>query len=56
MTNRDYLRSLSDEKLAELLNEFRVFAFMVCEDGNCRECITNWLKAEREPKKEIDET
>lgn len=49
MTNRDYLRSLSNEKLAELLNGFRIFDLdcIVCNDGNCTKCVTKWLEAQR---------
>ena len=58
MTNRDYLKTLSNEKLAELLNGLRIFDLdcIVCEDGKCTRCITKWLETERKPKKEINET
>ena len=50
MTNRDYLRNLSNEKLAELLNGLKIFNLdcIVCDDGNCTRCITKWLDAKRE--------
>ena len=49
MTNRDYLMGLSNEKLAELLNELKIFGLdcIVCDDGNCTKCITKWLETER---------
>ncbi len=52
MTNRDYLRTLSNEKLAELLNEYRIFDGIDCEDGDCIKCITEWLYAKRTPNVE----
>ena len=53
MTNRDYLGTLSNEKLAELLNGLKIFDLdcIVCEDGKCTRCITKWLETERKPKK-----
>ena len=50
MTNRGYLRELSNEKLAELLNELKIFGLdcIVCEDGNCTKCVAKWLGTERE--------
>lgn len=50
MTNRDYLRNLSNEKLAELLDGLKIFGSdcIVCEDGKCTRCITKWLDAKRE--------
>ena len=50
MTNRDYLRSLSNEKLAKLLNGLKIFNLdcIVCDDGNCTRCITKWLDTKRE--------
>lgn len=53
MTNRDYLGTLSNEKLAELLNGLRIFDLdcIVCEDSKCTRCITKWLETERKPKK-----
>ena len=50
MTNRDYLRNLSNEKLAKLLNGLKIFNLdcIVCDDGNCTRCITKWLDAKRE--------
>ena len=61
MTNRDYLRGLSNEKLAELLDEDiicdKICDCMIktCPDGSCTKCVTKWLEAERKPKKEINE-
>ena len=54
MTNRVYLRTLSNDKLAELLNGFKIFDLdcLVCEDGNCTKCVTKWLEAERKPNVE----
>ena len=53
MTNRDYLRSLSNEKLAELLERSGVCDCLIglietCPNGDCTKCITNWLGAEKE--------
>lgn len=50
MTNRDYLRNLSNEKLAKFLNGLKIFNLdcIVCDDGNCTRCITKWLDAKRE--------
>ena len=50
MTNRDYLRSLSNEKLAELLDEDKICNRMIetCPDGSCTKCVTKWLDTERE--------
>ena len=50
MTNRDYLKNLSNEKLAKLLNGLKIFNLdcIVCDDGNCTRCITKWLDAKRE--------
>lgn len=39
MTNRDYLRNLSNEKLAKLLSGLKLDCVM-CDDGNCTRCIT----------------
>ena len=57
MTNRDYLRNLSNEKLAELLICDKICDCMIktCPDGSCTKCVTKWLGAERKPKKEINE-
>ena len=54
MTNRDYLRGLSNKKLAELLDGLKIFGSdcIVCEDGNCTRCITKWLETERKPNVE----
>lgn len=58
MTNRDYLRSLSNEELAELLICDKICDYMIktCPDGDCTKCITKWLEAESKSKKEINET
>ena len=58
MTNRDYLRGLSNEKLAELLDEDiicdKICDCMIktCPDGSCTKCVTKWLEAERKPNVE----
>lgn len=54
MTNRDYLRGLSNEKLAELLKGSKICNMMdFCPNYNdCGECIKKWLKMERNPKVE----
>lgn len=46
MTNADYIRSMSDEELAEFL-----YIELLDEDG-CRDHILNWLK---QPPKENEE-
>ena len=50
MTNRDYLKRLSNDKLAELLDGLKIFGLdcIVCNDGKCTKCITKWLDAKRE--------
>ena len=50
MTNRDYLRGLSNEKLAELLARGDICNYLIktCSDGDCTKCITKWLDAKRE--------
>lgn len=54
MTNRGYLKTLSNDKLAELLNGFKIFDLdcIVCEGGKCTKCITKWLDTERMPSVE----
>lgn len=54
MTNRDYLRSLSNEKLAELLDEDKICDCMIktCPDGSCTKCVTKWLETEIKPNVE----
>ena len=54
MTNRGYLRSLSNEKLVELLDEDKICNCMIetCPDGSCTKCVTKWLEAERKPNVE----
>ena len=49
MTNRDYLKRLSNDKLAELLDGLKIFGLdcIVCDDGKCTKCITKWLDAKR---------
>lgn len=51
MTNRDYLKSLSNEKLAELIGGDKICDYIetCCPDGNCTKCVENWLKTERNP-------
>ena len=51
MTNRDYLKTLSNEKLAECLRRSKICACMVetCRDyDDCGKCIKEWLDAKRE--------
>ena len=62
MTNRDYLRTLNNEKLAELLERSGICDCLIglietCPNGDCTKCIANWLGAEREThvEKESDE-
>ena len=54
MTNRGYLRSLSNEKLVELLDEDKICNCMIetCPDGSRTKCVTKWLEAERKPNVE----
>ena len=50
MTNRDYLRNLSDEKLAEFLKGNKICHCMreTCNDyDNCEKCIKKWLEMKR---------
>lgn len=52
MTNRDYLRNLSNEKLAEVLNKSDDICTYLIETcpayDDCDECIREWLDAKRE--------
>lgn len=52
MTNRGYLRGLSNEKLAELLRGSKKICHCMRETCNdyddCEECITKWLNTKRE--------
>ena len=50
MTNRDYLRNLSNEKLAEILNKNICTCLIeTCPDyDDCDKCIKEWLDAKRE--------
>lgn len=55
MTNRGYLRGLSNEKLAELLRGSKICHYMreTCNDyDDCEKCIKKWLEMERNPKVE----
>ena len=55
MTNRGYLRGLSNEKLAELIfskKEEICDSMKTCCCNNCLECIKKWLEMERTPKVE----
>ena len=49
MTNRDYLRGLSNEKLAELLEESKICSLIeFCPNyDDCGKCIKEWLDAKR---------
>jgi hypothetical protein len=52
MTNGDYIRSLSDTELAQIVmcpNEFG-FCEVTCkvDEQHCVECTRRWLEAERE--------
>ena len=53
MTNRDYMTGLSNERLARVLNELKIFD-LDCNgcNGNCIKCVTKWLEAERKPRVE----
>ena len=52
MTNRGYLRGLSNEKLAELLRGSKKICHCMNETCNdyddCEKCIKEWLDAKRE--------
>lgn len=57
MTNREWLRSLTDEKLAEFFSKGNVWAGICnicaygdgfCVDHECHEGITEWLQQEHE--------
>ena len=55
MTNRDYLRGLSNEKLAEFIlrKKGEICYFMqACCCGSCPECFEKWLEMERKPNVE----
>ena len=54
MNNRAYLRSLSNEELAELMEGEKICNCLIetCLDGNCTKCVTKWLEAERKPNVE----
>ena len=54
MTNRNYLRSLSDEKLAEFIwnCNYEICDYMEtyygCGSHSCIDCIKKWLNIKRE--------
>ena len=54
MTNRDYLKGLSNEKLAEFLKESKICSLIeFCPNyDDCGKCIKEWLEMERNPKVE----
>ena len=54
MTNRNYLRNLTNEKLAELLKGSKICSLMeFCPNyGDCGKCIKEWLDTERKPNVE----
>ena len=54
MTNRDYLRGLSNEKLAELLEESKICSLIeFCPNyDDCGKCIKEQLDAKRKPNVE----
>ena len=49
MTNRDYLRSLSNEELAELMARKEICDCLIetCLDCVCSKCIKKWLDTKR---------
>ena len=53
MTNRDYMMGLSNERLARVLNELKIFD-LDCNgcNGDCIKCVTKWLETERKPNVE----
>ena len=54
MTNRDYLRGLSNKELAEIMAGENICDCLIetCLDCNCTRCITKWLDTERKPNVE----
>ena len=50
MTNRDYLKGLNNEKLAELLKGSKICSLMeFCPNyDDCGKCIKEWLDTKRE--------
>ena len=54
MTNRDYLKGLSNEKLAELLKGSKICSLMeFCPSYvDCGKCIKEWLDEKRKPNVE----
>lgn len=56
MTNRDYLRELSNEKLAEFIwrGNSEVCDYMDSCPYNCSKCIKKWLGMERERKSDVE--
>ena len=57
MTNREWIESLSDEELADVLRSPCCNGYCIHKqgcDGNCGDGVTMWLQAEhKEPKKEL---
>lgn len=56
-TNADYIRNMTDEELAELLENVRTHGFAelccdddLCDSDGCDYCVKAWLQAEREEK------
>ena len=55
MTNRDYLKELTNKELAEFLKGSEICTCMMetCHDYiNCEKCIKKWLETERKPNVE----
>ena len=49
MTNRDYLRGLNNEELANAIGRCHLACEeMKCESINCQKCCLKWLERERE--------
>ena len=49
MTNRDYLRELNNEELANAIGWCSMACNeMECESRDCRVCCLKWLERERE--------
>ena len=56
MTNGDKVRSMTDDELAELFNNFCDRQGKAdCGRMRCDDCFSNWLKQEAEPLKVGDE-
>lgn len=53
MTNGEYIRSMSDEQLAEWLEIWFENICCVCDYGKCVEMRLKWLQQEHDELKEV---